>query len=61
MVRNPQPGSVLCPLLQDVLIMFHDRFRAIGFPGENAKFWAVALLGVIRATGVSHVLPLLTS
>jgi hypothetical protein len=28
-----------------------------GFPGENAKFWAVALPWVTRTTRVSHLLP----
>jgi hypothetical protein len=32
-----------------------------GFPGENAKFWAVALAWISSTTCVSHVLPLLTS
>jgi hypothetical protein len=32
-----------------------------GFPGENAKFWAVALPRVISDPGVSHLLLLITS
>ena len=32
-----------------------------GFFGESEKFWALALSWVISMTGVSHLLPLLTS
>jgi len=43
-----------------ILAAMADLHTRIGFFGENAKFWAVALSCVMKAKGVSHLFRLLT-